>query len=996
MTEMLGKTIAQYRIIEEVGRGGMGVVYKAEDTKLDRIVALKFLPQDLVANETERARFFQEAKAASALNHPNVCVIHDIQEHDRQLFIVMEYVDGRTLRAVISDLASKGEQLPVEKIVDWALQIGDALTAAHEKGIVHRDIKADNIMVNAKKQIKVMDFGLAKLKGSLKLTRTSSTVGTLAYMSPEQIQGGEVDARSDIFSLGVVLYEMLAGQTPFRGEHEAAVMYSILNEEPQAVEKYRPGLSPELLHVLNRALEKDIEDRYQSVHEMVIDIRRLKKESTKISRKSLEELSTPPPVTGVSESREAAPVAVTAEMPGAARKKKGRPLTLAGIILAFALLGALGYFLFTEQSETGERIPIAVADIINQTKEEELDGLSGMLITSLEQSRRLAVLTRSRMFDILKQMGKTDVDRIDEALGREICGRANVNALVLASIRKFDQLYTLDLKILDPLRNEYLFTAKEEGEGKASIPSMIDRLSDKTRIGLKEKVAEIQAAKRKVAEVTTTNLEAYQHYFLGEQLINKLQFMDAAKEFQNAVALDTTFALAYYRLAYALAWYANPGADEAIQKAMLLIDKVPEKERYLIRGEHAIIQKDLQKGLSIFNELLRLYPNEKEALYLMGDYSYHQQDYPTAITHLEKVLVMDPTFERAYQHLSWTYSATQQFDKKLEVTKQYVVQVPDEHSFSLLADAFINQAKFDSALQTYRRAHELFPKSMMPLVGIGQTYIFLNKFAEAETDFSKMIEDSQPPVNKRVGYRNLAWLSAYRGKCRQTIMMHDNIIELDLKEADKSDLAKTYAEKAFWLAYVLKDTEKAKKALEHARENLEAGDIELYTALFNAYLALGEHDEARSIGKARLAIVFPGYNSVVDAGINMKSGKFEAAISNLQSVRLSVGTGDEQGIFDLARCYFETSRFEKAIAELQRVENSRGNYFKRDNIDFRAAVYPKTLFLLGKTYEKTGDTKSAVANYQKLLKLWEHADKDLPELIAAKARVAELRKMATR
>jgi len=274
---MIGTTISHYKILEKLGAGGMGIVYKAHDTKLDRDVALKFLPHHLNATADEQARFLQEARAASALNHPNICGIHSIGEDGDKQFIEMEYVDGKTLRQMV----------PVQKTqtaIDYAIQIGEALQEAHSKGIVHRDVKTENIMVNSKNQIKVMDFGLAKLKGSLKLTKTSSTVGTLAYMAPEQIEGGEVDARSDIFSFGVVLYEMLTGHLPFRGEHEAAMVYSIVNEEPTPIQKYLPEISSEFVHILNRALEKDPNDRYQNVAEMVIDLRRLKKQTSRVSR----------------------------------------------------------------------------------------------------------------------------------------------------------------------------------------------------------------------------------------------------------------------------------------------------------------------------------------------------------------------------------------------------------------------------------------------------------------------------------------------------------------------------------------------------------------------------------------------------------------------------------------------------------------------------------------------------------------------------------------
>jgi eukaryotic-like serine/threonine-protein kinase len=287
---IIGTTISHYEILEKLGEGGMGVVYRAHDTELDRDVALKFLPHHITANESEQARFLQEARAAALLNHQNICTVYAIEKCESDQFFAMEYVEGKTLREIV----------PVKKMQDaitYAIQIAEALQEAHTHGIVHRDIKADNIMVNTKNQVKVMDFGLAKLKGSLKLTKTSSTIGTLAYMAPEQIEGGEVDARSDIFSFGIVLYEMLTGHLPFRGEHEAAMVYSIVNDEPEPLQHYVPDAPSELLHILDRALEKDREDRYQAVHEMLIDLRRLKKDSSKVSRQTHYE--TPAPGAGV-------------------------------------------------------------------------------------------------------------------------------------------------------------------------------------------------------------------------------------------------------------------------------------------------------------------------------------------------------------------------------------------------------------------------------------------------------------------------------------------------------------------------------------------------------------------------------------------------------------------------------------------------------------------------------------------------------------------------
>ncbi|MFQ5676647.1 MAG: serine/threonine protein kinase [bacterium] len=339
---MIGKSILHYKILEEIGRGGMGVVYKAEDTKLDRTVALKFLPQHLTATDTERARFLQEAKAAAALNHPNVCVIHEIQESGEQPFIVMEYVDGQTIRALVGESGP----LALNEALEYATQIGEALREVHQNDIVHRDIKSENIMVNAKNQIKVMDFGLAKLKGSQKLTQSSSTLGTLAYMAPEQIQGQKVNARSDIFSFGVVLFEMLTGRLPFSGDYDAALMYSVLNEEPESLQKYVPDASSELIHVINRALEKVPDERYQNVGDMLIDLRRARRETGKVSRKSLAEMPVPKPA--ASSARNASP----------------KILALAGGAIAILILA---FFLYTVAPKPSKGLLITIEDLRTET-----------------------------------------------------------------------------------------------------------------------------------------------------------------------------------------------------------------------------------------------------------------------------------------------------------------------------------------------------------------------------------------------------------------------------------------------------------------------------------------------------------------------------------------------------------------------------------------------------------------------------------------------------
>jgi len=349
---MIGQTILHYRIIEELGRGGMGVVYKAHDPKLDRMIAIKVLPPHVAIGPAERARFEQEARAAATLNHPNVCTIYDIRDEGGQQFILMEYVDGVTLRQKLGRGA-----LDPDAAVAYGLQIAEALQEAHSRGVIHRDVKAENIMVNSRNQVKVMDFGLAKLKGDLKLSRSSSTVGTLAYMSPEVIEGRDADARSDIFSLGVLMYELLTGQCPFRGAHEAAVMYSIVNEEPEPLDALVPGVPAVLVNLVSRALEKNPADRYQSAEEMAIEFRRLQRKSTKRVRFPQDQVPRPPAEEPQAGARESGPGPVPA--PVASAPSFTRP----GMKRAFIVLGGIILVAVALWIYRGAILPVPAAEL---------------------------------------------------------------------------------------------------------------------------------------------------------------------------------------------------------------------------------------------------------------------------------------------------------------------------------------------------------------------------------------------------------------------------------------------------------------------------------------------------------------------------------------------------------------------------------------------------------------------------------------------------------
>jgi tetratricopeptide (TPR) repeat protein/predicted Ser/Thr protein kinase len=961
---MIGKTILHYKILEELGRGGMGVVYKAEDTKLDRIVAIKFLPRHVAANDEEKQRFVIEAKAAAAMNHPNIATIYAIEEVDdpaagKETFIVMEYIDGMDLK----DKISTGK-LPIEEVLKIAIQIAEGLQTAHEKGIIHRDIKSSNIMLTAKGKVKVMDFGLAKVAGGAMLTKTGTTLGTVAYMSPEQARGNEVDQRSDIWAFGVILYEMLTGNHPFKGEYEQAVTYSIVNENPVPVQETRPDVPPELTKIVNKCLEKEPESRYQHADEILVDLHSIVKESE--TKKLLSRTKVVDQETG----------------------KEKRSFLLPGVIVILALVIITAAILFFGREEkNSERIPIAVADFVNQTNEPELNGLSGMLITSMEKSRRLSVFSRSRMFDILKQMGHEDVSTIDENLGREICKQANVNALVVSSIRKFGKVYSIDLKILDPEKGDYIFTEKEDGEGQESIPTMIDRLGEKTRKGLQENVDDILASSQKVADVTTTNLEAYQHFFQGEQLINQLKFKEAIEELKKAVAQDSTFAQAYYRLAYAESW--EHGYEGILKKhlehALKYIDRIPERERYLVRAQYAMRDRNFKAGVDILKEMEKIYPDDKEMIYNIGDWLYHLHDYHNAITYLKKTLQIDPNHQRALQHLTSTYREMGNYNKMLETAKRYVAASGSEESYRYLGDAYALLGQLEQGITTFQQARDLFPENYQITGSISELYAYQGEYVRAEAELKKLIEKNQPSEVRSYGYNELSDFYPYQGKYRKALQAINRRIELLKQKNDTVNVAIEQIQRAILFFYGWNDFNRAWKEAEGtilAQTKITAPAFPGWVSLMQVYH--GDYRKADSLAESFNTKWW--YRAIRSLIFSSKRNEEKAEIF-ADSV-FQTGRGFEKIIvlYELAKCQYEKGFFDKAMVSLKKLQSVNSNTW-----GWRAVYYPKSFYLMGKIYEKKGDTGLAIENYKKFLELWKDADQDLPDLIDAKKRLANLK-----
>jgi len=956
---MIGKTISHYKILEKLGGGGMGVVYKAQDLKLDRFVALKFLPHHLSADEEEKKRFIHEAKAASALDHSNICVIHEIDEtEDDQIFICMAYYEGETLKKKVA-----GGQLAVAEAVEIAIQIAQGLAKAHAHGITHRDIKPANVMVTKDGVVKIVDFGLAKLAGQIRLTKTGMTVGTVAYMSPEQARDEEVDHRADIWAWGVVCYEMLTGLLPFKGEYEQAVIYSIFNEEPKPITGLRTGVPMELERIVSKAMAKSAGERYQHSDEMLADLKRLKKEL-----ESKEILSR----VGISRLPEG--------------KTRKRVFTTVAAVLVLALL-VIGYFIFTPKPESEARIPIAVIDFINETGDHELDGLSGLLITDLEQSRRLEVLTRSRMFDLLRQLNMAEVEQINEQAGRALCKAANVNIMAIGTVKKFGELFTVDVKVIDLTRDKHLFAANADGRGKETIPSLIDKIAERTRVDLKESPQKIEASNRKVAEVTTTNLEAYQHYFLGEQLVHKLKWKEAEEEFKKAIAIDSTFGLAYYRLAYTISWQShNPYVE--VQKAVALIDRIPEKERYLVRAESVKAEKfesgkpeeGREAKIAILKEMELLYPNDKEMLYEIGDEAFHLRQLTTAIEYLEKVLAMEPTYERALQHLTLSYQNMQRYEKMLEVAKRYVAVAGSEDSFVLLGEAYAGLGDIEKGLKTLQQARELFPKNYAILSGTANFHAYQGEYDKAETELKAMTEENQPIAAQREGFLALAHFYPYLGKYSEMMKMYDKGIALHRSDKDTNSVARHTAEKAYAMFWGRGNKHEVMVEIQRTLRFSNITSEDYYRYLAALYADIGDFEKAAQVAQR---VRYPSSKLSVEAELHFAKGEWEQAVSKYERLTKRISQLQTFTSYRSAQCYFELGEIDRAVAEVGKAQGHYGWY--------HSFTYPQGFYLLGKIYEKKGDHKFAIENYKKFLDLWKDADADLPDLIEAKARLAKLK-----